>query len=130
MPDAEINGEAAEFFGMLDETPAPHLTREIQVAKQKVCKGRFCCKSRLKATANHDSLILMRTAAEVDDDGAARIGALQRATPCNLFVASVDHNKFVSHSACPIRLRHNLYLNAQFPRKQSGTIGAKSLRKP
>ena len=37
MPDAEINGEAAEFFGMLDVTSATHLTREIQVTKQKVC---------------------------------------------------------------------------------------------
>ena len=32
--------------------------------------GRFCCRSRLLASANSDSVILTRFAAEADDDGA------------------------------------------------------------
>ena len=36
--------------------------------------GRFCCRSRLKASANNDSLTLTRSAAGTDDDGSVGAG--------------------------------------------------------
>src|SRR5258706_3278439 len=36
--------------------------------------GRYCCRSRLKACANNDSLTLTRSAAGTDDDGAVGAG--------------------------------------------------------
>jgi hypothetical protein len=57
-----------------DETPSGSLSFVRHVSTTSV-HGRFCCRSRLKASANNDSLTLTRSAAGAGHDGSVGAGS-------------------------------------------------------